>query len=231
MSDIFDEVTAELRRDNMSAAWDRYGRYVIGGAVAIVVVVAAVVGTDSYVTGQQEAASARYDAVLTALEEADTQAQIDGLADFAAAEDNGYGALANFSAALQLAETGRPDAAQEIFDRLSGDSGLPASLRDLSALQAAIVLLNAKGALEAIELRLEPLLAPDHGLRAAARETMALAYMSYDRPLQARELFQTQIGDPTISGLTRERAGILLQSLRPVLTPMPPVVPDGSDEK
>ena len=44
---------------------------------------------------------------------------------------------------------------------------------------------------------------------------MALAYMTYDE-LKARELFQIQIGDPTISSLTRERAGILLQSLRPV---------------
>lgn len=231
MSDIFDEVTAELRRDSMNAAWDHYGRYVIGGAVGIVVAVAGFVGTDSYVRGQQEAASARYDTLLENLDEADTQAQIDGLAGFAATEDNGYGALADFSAALQLAGTGRADAAQEAFDRLSGDSRLPAALRDMAALQAAIVLLNDKGALEAIELRLEPMLAPAHGLRAAARETMALAYMAYDEPLKARELFQIQIADPTISSLTRERAGILLQSLRPVLTPMPPVVLDSEDGK
>ena len=37
---IFDEITADLRRDRMADAWAKYGRYVIGGAVALVLLVA-----------------------------------------------------------------------------------------------------------------------------------------------------------------------------------------------
>ena len=48
MSDIFDEVR-EPRRDNMQAAWDKYGRYIIGAAVGLVVLVAAVIGTTSVI--------------------------------------------------------------------------------------------------------------------------------------------------------------------------------------
>ena len=68
MTDIFDEVTAELRRDQSSALWRRYGRYVIGAAVAVVLIVASVIAYDSWKTAGQEAASERYDALLKTLE-------------------------------------------------------------------------------------------------------------------------------------------------------------------
>ena len=55
---IFDEITADLRRDRMAGAWAKYGRYVIGLAVAIVMLVAGVIGYDALRTGQREAASA-----------------------------------------------------------------------------------------------------------------------------------------------------------------------------
>lgn len=222
MSDIFDEVTAELRRDNAAAAWDKYGPYVIGAAVAVVVTVAGVVGYDSYAAAQEEAASLRYDAALEEVADSDPQVRIDALQAFAAAEDNGYGVLAEFTAALELAAGGQNDAAQAAFDRLADDGRLPDSLRDLAALQAAVVLLNSGGALEAIELRLDPMLTPEHGLRAMARETMAMAYMAHDKPLQARDQFKAQLADPQISTLTGERANIMLQSLGAVLTPPPP---------
>ena len=41
---IFDEITADLRRDRMADAWAKYGRYVIGSAVALVLIVAGVTG-------------------------------------------------------------------------------------------------------------------------------------------------------------------------------------------
>ena len=67
---IFDEITADLRRDRLAVAWDKYGRYIIGLAFAIVGLVASVIGYDALRTGQREAASARYDALLTQIAEA-----------------------------------------------------------------------------------------------------------------------------------------------------------------
>ncbi len=228
MSDIFDEVSAELRRDNMGAAWSKYGRYIIGAAVAIVVLVAAVIAGSSYVRGQEEAASLRYDALLETLVDLDTQEKIAPLEAFAAAEDNGYGALARFTTALAHAEQSQnnsasADAAIASFDALADNSGLPHSLRDLAQLQAAIVLLDSKGSLQEIELRLDTLLDDGNGLQPMARETMALAYMTYDKPLKARELFKAQIGDARVTSLTRERASLILESLSGVLTPSPAV--------
>ncbi len=219
MSDVFDEVTAELRRDRASAAWARYGRYIIGAAIGLVVLVATVTGVRSYMTAQEEAASMRYDAMVKTVSEAAPQTKIDQLMAFAAAEDNGYGALAQLSAALIQAEQGDAEVALEAFDALAKNRSLPDSLRDFANLQAAIVLLDTRGDLQAIELRLDGLLRDDNGLQPMARETMALAYMTYDQPLKARELFKAQISDPNVTNLPRERARIMLQSVADALAP------------
>ena len=86
MSDIFPEVDAELRQDRMRA-WESYRAFIIGGALFIVVAVSAVTGVQAYTNYQNEAASARYDALqdeIGALD--DSAAKIDRLNAFAAAE-------------------------------------------------------------------------------------------------------------------------------------------------
>ena len=40
MSDIFREIDEELRRDNFAKLWERYGQYLIGLAVLIVLITA-----------------------------------------------------------------------------------------------------------------------------------------------------------------------------------------------
>lgn len=219
MTDIFEEVSAELRRDRMSEAWDKYGRYIIGLAAAIIVLTTVSIGFSSYQASQDEAASMRYDALLESLEDADSEARLAALQSFAAAENNGYGVLADFSYAYALNEAGDMMAALSAFDSLAEKSSVPDSLRDYAKLQAAIVLLNSKGALDDIEARLKDLLKEGNGLLPMARETMALAYMRDDQPLEARRLFQALLSDANSSSLTRERALIMLQKLSLALLP------------
>ena len=137
---IFEEVSAELRRDRMQTAWDTYGRYIIGLAVAIVVITAASIGISGYSTSQDEAASSRYDAMRASLTDLDTQAQLSALTEFAAAEDNGYGVLARFSAAFLHVEDNNTAAALEAFDGLSNDGSVPDGMQNYARLQGAIVL-------------------------------------------------------------------------------------------
>jgi len=218
---IFDEITADLRRDRMADAWAKYGRYVIGGAVAIVLTVASVIAYTALKAGQQEAASARYDALQADIAEADSDQKIARLLDFAEAESNGYGALARFTAALDQAEQGQFDNALAGFNELADSSGLPDSLQDYAALQAAIVLLDSGGALDDIESRLDDLIDDDNRLQPMAREVLALAYSAHDKPLEARDLLMQQIADGRVSSLTRARAEIMLQTVKGGLVDLP----------
>ena len=218
---IFDEITADLRRDRMADAWAKYGRYVIGSAVALVLIVAGVTGYAALRAGQQEAASARYDALQADIAEADSDQKIARLLAFAEAESNGYGALARFTAALDQAEQGQFDNALSGFDELAGRRGLPDSLQDYAALQAAIVLLDSGGALDDIESRLDDLVDDDNRLQPMAREVLALAYSAHDKPLEARDLLMQQIADGRVSSLTRARAEIMLQTVNGGLIGLP----------
>lgn len=213
MTDIFEEVSAELRRDRMQTAWDTYGRYIIGLAVAIVVITAASIGISGYSTSQDEAASSRYDAMRASLTDIDTQAQLSALTEFAAAEDNGYGVLARFSVAYLHVEDNNTAAALEAFDGLSADGSVPDGMQNYARLQGAIVAINSGAALEEIEARLENLMDEDSGLLPMARETMALAYMRDDRLLEARDLWLAQLADANASSLARERATIMLEKI------------------
>lgn len=213
MTDIFEEVSAELRRDRMQTAWDKYGRYVIGLAVAIVAVTAISIGLSSYFTARDEAASTRYDAMRASLAELGSEAQLTALTDFAAAEDNGYGVLARFSVAYIHVENKNNAAALDAFDALADDGSVPDSMRDYAQLQGAIVALNNGAALSDIEARLEDLMDDESGLLPMARETLALANMRDYRLLEARELWLAQIADDAASGLTRERATIMLDKI------------------
>ena len=226
MTDIFEEVSAELRRDRMQTAWDKYGRYIIGLAVAIVAVTAISIGLSSYFTARDEAASTRYDAMRASLAELDSEAQLTALNDFAAAEDNGYGILARFSVAYIHVENKNNVAALDVFDALADDGSVPDSMRDYAQLQGAIVALNDGAAFSDIEARLEDLMDDESGLLPMARETLALANMRDDRLLEARELWLAQIADDTASGLTRERATIMLDKISSCLLS---ALVDGSD--
>ena len=213
MTDIFEEVSADLRRDRMQTAWDTYGRYIIGAAVAIVVITAASIGFSGYSTSQDEAASSRYDAMRASLANLDSEAQLTALTDFAAAENNGYGVLARFAAAYIHIENKNNDAALVTFDDLANDGSVPDSMQNYAQLQAAIVAINSGASLDEIEGRLEGLMDADGGLMPLARETMALAYMRDDRLLEARDLWLAQLADDKATGLTRERATIMLDKI------------------
>lgn len=228
---IFDEITADLRRDRMADAWAKYGRYVIGTAVGIVLLVAAVTGYGALRSGQQEAASARYDALQAELAEADADLKITRLLAFAEAENNGYGALARFSAALEQAAQGQFDNALIGFDDLAERGGLPDSLQDFAALQGAIVLLDSGGALADIEDRLDNLIDDDNRLQPMAREVLALAYSAHDKPLEARDLLQQQIADGNVSSLSRARAQVMLQTVRGGLIALPEAVDEPAAEE
>ncbi len=211
MTDIFDEVTAELRRDQSSALWRRYGRYVIGSAVGIVLIVALVIGYNSWTSARQEAASDRYDALITGLADTPAGAEREALIEQFLSENNGgYDTLAGFISAFELVENGEKLAAVARFDSLSGRGDVPLPMRDFARLQAAVVLLDANASFEDIEARLSRLLVEGNNLRPMARELLALAHMQHDQPLEARAVLNEQIDDPETNNLSRERARIML---------------------
>jgi hypothetical protein len=220
VSDIFDEVSAELRRDRASLAWKRYGRYVIGSGVAIVLLVSAVIGYQSYTQARAEAASARYDELVTVLAETDSFEQREQFVNaFIDAESGGYQALAMMRAGFDAKENGDSETALSLFDELSTRGDLSPALRDLARLQAAVTLLDNDASVEDVESRLARMLVGSNQMRPAAREILALTHLRHDSLLTARTLLVEQLADSISNNLTRQRAGILLDIVNTKLGP------------
>ena len=130
MSDIFDEVGEDLRRDRLTGLWKRYGwvLYVVAGL--IVAGTAAWRGYDYWATSRANAAGDAYAEVLASVKPGDHKALAEALAVYAGGAPTQYQVLARFRAASEHAAMGETDNALAAFEDLSKASGVDSSGTD-----------------------------------------------------------------------------------------------------
>jgi hypothetical protein len=209
MSDIFREVDEDLRREQMKRLWDRYGTYILGTAVLIVVVVA---GYKLWEYWQERQAAATGDRFVAALKLADDGKHADALAAFAAiAKDGsgGYPILAGFRLAAEKAANGDEKGAVAEYDAISARSGTPALVRDMARLRAALLLVDTASVAD-LTTRIGDLAGTGNAWRHSAREILGLAaWRSEDLPT-ARKYYEEIAGDKESPQDLQSRAKLLL---------------------
>ena len=173
MSDIFQEVDEEVRREQLKKLWERYGVFLIAACVLLVV---AVGGWRTYEWWEAkkaaEAGTAFQAAVALSTEGKNKEAE-EAFAKLAASGTSSYRMLAKFREAAEVARRD-PKAAVAIYDQLAADGSLGRVLQDLAALRAGTILVDTAPYSEIVQ-RLEPLTAPDRTFRHSARSMLALA--------------------------------------------------------
>jgi hypothetical protein len=173
VSDIFNEVDEEVRREKIKQLWDRYSILIIGVALVIILGVAGWRGYDWWETRRAAEWGASFEAAA-ALAEAGKHAEAAAAFQKIAAEGtSGYRLLARFRAAAELATTD-PAAAVKTYDELAADSSIGRSMQDLAAVRAGFLLLDTAPLAE-LTTRLEALTTGDRAFRHAARELLAWA--------------------------------------------------------
>jgi hypothetical protein len=173
VSDIFQEVDEEVRREQLKKLWERYGNYLIA---ACVLVVASVAGWRVYEHFEAkkagEAGAAFHAAAALATEGKHKEAE-EAFAKIAADAPASYRMLAKFREAAEIARHD-PKAAVAMYDQLAADGRLGRVLQDLAAVQAATLLVDSAPYSDMVQ-RLEPLTAADRTFRHSARNLLALA--------------------------------------------------------
>jgi len=200
---IFREIDEELRSDRMRAMWRRFAPFVIGGAIAIVVLVAANEGWSWYTKSQSSQASQELYAALDTAGRGDlaaAQAQLDQLA---ADGSGGYPVLADFRKAALLAEQGDVQGAVAAYDALA-NSQSNMRMRELALLLAGNLLVDG-GSLADVEARLGTLATDDSAMRRAARELLGLAQYKAGDFAAAEASFQAVLDDPLATSSLRNR--------------------------
>ena len=196
------EVTEEVRQDQMLRYWKKYGPFVIGGVVLIIVAAA---GWNWMMAQEQAAAEARGAAFLSA--DPGDPAQMETLVS----EIEGPGNLiAELSAAAALASDGKTEDAVARYAAIAGREGIDPVYRDLAILQQVRIAASADPSASAAPL--DALIEQDGPYRLLALELRgALRIASGDMAAGHADL-NAVIRDPEATGNLRQRAGALLTS-------------------
>jgi hypothetical protein len=211
MSDIIREVDEELRREQLQKLWQRYGVYVIGAALVVVLGVAGWRGWEWYQARESARAGARFETALE-LAEGNKRAEADELlATLTRDAPAGYVLLARFRAAAELAEHDKA-AGASAYDALANDTSVEPTLRDLAKVRAALALVDTVSPAD-IAGRLDPLIAANSPFRPSAREILGLARFRVGEAEAARKLFTDILTDPETPPAMRSRAQLLLALL------------------
>jgi hypothetical protein len=209
MADIFQEVEEDLRRERAKKVWEKYGRYIIAAAVAIVLAVAAWRGVEWYQKQQAEAAGARFqDAVSLARTGKGTDAEA-ALGALAKDSPGGYRILTRFRLAAEMG-TRDPVEAAKAYDTLAADAGVGPTLQNLAKVRAGYLLVDSASYAD-LAAKLEPLTGPNEPWRNSAREVLGLsAYRAKDFTT-ASKWFEAMLGDKDVPQPARQRAELMLQ--------------------
>ncbi|TWF54647.1 tetratricopeptide repeat protein [Neorhizobium alkalisoli] len=209
---FFREVNEELRSDQLTYAWKRYGRVVIGVAVLIVVGTA---GWRGYEYWDNNNSSASGDRFIAALDLAQQNKNDEALKALEAIEKDGTGSyplLAKMRAASVQAAKGDAAAAAKAFGDVGNDTSAPAAIRDLAKLRAAWLLIDT-GTYEQVSAEVQAMAVPANTLANSAREALGLSAYKAGKLTEAKQWFKQIAEDATAPRNVANRAQIMLDNI------------------
>ena len=212
MADIFQEVDEDLRRERAGALWRRYGIYVVGVALALVVGTAAWSGWRYYDTNQKLQAGDRFTQAMLAANQGQTDAAVTGFAEVASGGAAGYAVLSRMQAAALKVRAGDRAEAAGIYDGVAADATVPETYRQAALLLSVMQSADA-GDPKALSDRLAPLAADDNPWRHTARELQAVLAVRANEPDRARTILEALAKDAAAPQSLRTRAAELVRAL------------------
>jgi hypothetical protein len=214
VSEIFDEVDEDVRRDQLKKLWDQYSIYIVAGALLIIAAVGGWRGYQYLEAKKAAEAGTAFDKAVE-LSEANKHAEAEAaFTELAAKAPSGYRMLARLRAAAELANRD-PQGAAKLYDDISADRSIGASEQDLARIRAAGLLLETSSYPNMLQ-RLEAATAPGATFRHTARELLALSAWRGNDTTAARRWLDLIGNDGETPPSLRSRAEALQALLPPV---------------
>jgi hypothetical protein len=214
VSELFDEVDEEVRREQLKKLWDKYSLYII--AVAILIV-AAVGGWRGYQYLEAKKAAEAGDAFNKAVELAEQNKHSEAETAFSnlvAKAPYGYRLLSRFRLAAEM-EKRDPKAAAQMFDELAADRSIGAEQQELARIRAGGILVDTASYAD-MKQRLEADTAPTATFHHVARELLVLSAVRANDSTAARQWLDMMSADADTPPSVRSRAEALQALLPPV---------------
>ncbi|HLZ02171.1 MAG TPA: tetratricopeptide repeat protein [Bradyrhizobium sp.] len=214
MSEFYDEVDEEVRREQLKKLWDKYSIYIVALALLII---AAVGGWRGYQYVEEKKAAQAGAAFNRAVElsgQGKHEEAEKAFAELVTKAPYGYRVLSRFRVAAEVANRD-PKAAAKMFDDLAADSSIGAEQQELARIRAAGLLVDSATYPE-MKQRLEPDTVPEAAFRHSARELLALSAFRANDTAAARLWTEQILADSETPPSLRSRAQALQALLPPV---------------
>jgi hypothetical protein len=214
VSELFDEVDEEVRRDQLKRLWDQYSIYIIAVALLIIAGVGGWRGYQYLEAKKAAEAGAAFDKAVE-LSEQNKHAEAEAaFADLAAKAPSGYRVLARLRMASEVANRD-PQGAAKMFDEIAADRSVGTPEQDLARIRAAQLLLETTTYPNMLQ-RLEPATTSGSTFRHTARELLALSAWRANDATAARQWLDMIASDGETPPSLRSRAEALQALLPPV---------------
>jgi hypothetical protein len=214
VSELFDEVNEDVRREQLKKLWEKYSIFIIAGALLIIAAVAGWRGYEYMQAKQAAEAGQAFDKAVELSEQnkhAEAEAAFNSLA---ATAPYGYRMLARLRAAGEVAGQD-PKAAAKIYDDIAADRSVGALEQELARVRAAGLLVETSSYPDMVA-RLESAAAPAATFRHTARELLALSAWRANDTTAARKWLDMIANDGETPPGLRSRAEALQALLPPV---------------
>jgi hypothetical protein len=208
MSDIFQEVDEEVRRDKALEFWTKYQNHLLAIAALIILATAGYRFYDYKRTHAAEAAGASFQDALKLERDGKTAESQEALAKLEADAPSGYRMLGRFVDAAIKAKSD-PKAGAAAYDALAADSSIDPLLQDAAKLRAALIRVDL-GEIDAGKSALETLATPTGAYRHTARLTLGAIAIGAKDFAGASKWLDLVAADPDTPQAERRDAETLL---------------------
>jgi hypothetical protein len=207
------EVDDELRREQITTFFTRYGWWIIGGVVLILGAVGGWIWWSGRQTAVREGAGENLVAVVEQLQANQSFTAAEPQINALAGNDiEGYRASALFARATGQAQSGNTQAAVATLRQIGDDQSLDQVYRDAALIRRTQLEFDALPPQEVIR-RLNGLAAGGGAWAGAAGELVGVAHLKMNRPDLAGPVFVRIAQDENAPSTLRERASLMAGSL------------------
>ena len=213
MSELFDEVDEEIRREQLKRLWEKYSIYIIALALLIIAAVGGWRGYQYLEAKKAAEAGEAFNRAIELSEQGKHEEAEKAFTDLAAKAPYGYSLLSRFRAAGEVANRD-PKAAAKMFDELAADSSVGAEQQELARIRAAGLLVDS-ATYPDMKQRLERDTVPEATFRHTARELLALSAFRANDTTAARLWLDQISADAETPPSLRSRAEALQALLPP----------------
>jgi hypothetical protein len=202
---FYREVDEELRKEQLTSTWQRYGRWIVLG---IVLLLAAIGGFIYWQNQKEKRAGEHAETLVAAFDDVqagkakEAQPRLDQLAKGAGP---GYQAAAILTKADLALQQGNDAAAIAAFQQVADNADLPEPYRELALIRRTAVEYDKIDPNQVIQ-RLKPLAVAGNPWFGSAGEMVALAYLKQQKPQEAARIFAAMAKDETLPDSIRSRS-------------------------